>query len=212
MIRIIIADDHTIIRAGLKQLIEGAHDMKICGEASDGQKLIHELKKNKYDVIIIDISMPGRNGIEIIKQIRSSGDKTPILALSYYPEDQFAIRVLKAGACGYMNKDVEPQELVEAIYKVARGGTYVSSAIAEKLATSINMIQELNPHETLTDREYEVFLKIGGGKSVSDIADELFLNVKTISTYRTRILEKMGLKNNAEITYYAIQNNLIEKI
>ncbi len=212
MIRIIIADDHIIIRAGIKQLIEGAHDMKVCGEASDGQKLIDEIKKNHYDVIIIDISMPGRNGIEIIKQIRASGDKTPVLALSYYPEDQFAVRVLKAGACGYMNKDVEPEELIEAIYKVARGGTYVSPAIAEKIACSMNMTVPDSPHESLTDREYEVFLKIGAGKSVSDIANELFLSVKTVSTYRSRIIDKMNLKNNAEITYYAIKNDLIEKI
>lgn len=212
MIKIIIADDHIIIRAGIKQLLEGAHDMVVAGEASDGQKLIQEIQKNHYDVIVIDISMPGRNGIEIIKQIRASGDKTPILALSYYPEEQFAIRVLKAGACGYMNKDVQPEELVEAIYKVARGGTYVSPAVAEKLAMNINMTQETSPHESLTDREYEVFLKIAGGMTVSEIADEMFLSVKTVSTYRARILEKLNLKNNAEITYYAIRNNLIEKI
>jgi len=212
VIKIIIADDHIIIRAGIKQLLEGAHDMMVAGEASDGQKLIQEIQKNHYDVIVIDISMPGRNGIEIIKQIRASGDKTPILALSYYPEEQFAIRVLKAGACGYMNKDVQPEELVEAIYKVARGGTYVSPAIAEKLAMNINMTQDPSPHEALTDREYEVFLKIAGGMTVSEIADEMFLSVKTVSTYRARILEKLNLKNNAEITYYAIRNNLIEKI
>jgi DNA-binding NarL/FixJ family response regulator len=212
VIKIIIADDHIIIRAGIKQLLDGAHDMVVAGEASDGQKLIQEIQKNHYDVIVIDISMPGRNGIEIIKQIRSSGDKTPILALSYYPEEQFAIRVLKAGACGYMNKDVQPEELVEAIYKVARGGTYVSPAVAEKLAMNINMTQDASPHESLTDREHEVFLKIAGGMTVSEIADEMFLSVKTVSTYRARILEKLNLKNNAEITYYAIRNNLIEKI
>lgn len=212
MIKIIIADDHIIIRAGIKQLLEGAHDMVVAGEASDGQKLMQEIQKNHYDAIVIDISMPGRNGIEIIKQIRASGDKTPILALSYYPEEQFAIRVLKAGACGYMNKDVQPEELVEAIYKVARGGTYVSPAVAEKLAMNINMTQDTSPHESLTDREYEVFLKIAGGMTVSEIADEMFLSVKTVSTYRARILEKLNLKNNAEITYYAIRNNLIEKI
>jgi len=212
VIKIIIADDHIIIRAGIKQLLEGAHDMVVAGEASDGQKLIQEIQKNHYDVIVIDISMPGRNGIEIIKQIRASGDKTPILALSYYPEEQFAIRVLKAGACGYMNKDVQPEELVEAIYKVARGGTYISPAVAEKLAMNINMTQETSPHESLTDREHEVFLKIAGGMTVSEIADEMFLSVKTVSTYRARILEKLNLKNNAEITYYAIRNNLIEKI
>jgi DNA-binding NarL/FixJ family response regulator len=212
VIKIIIADDHIIIRAGIKQLLDGAHDMVVAGEASDGQKLIQEIQKNHYDVIVIDISMPGRNGIEIIKQLRSSGDKTPILALSYYPEEQFAIRVLKAGACGYMNKDVQPEELVEAIYKVARGGTYVSPAVAEKLAMNINMTQDSSPHESLTDREHEVFLKIAGGMTVSEIADEMFLSVKTVSTYRARILEKLNLKNNAEITYYAIRNNLIEKI
>jgi len=212
VIKIIIADDHIIIRAGIKQLLEGAHDMVVAGEASDGQRLIQEIQKNHYDVIVIDISMPGRNGIEIIKQIRASGDKTPILALSYYPEEQFAIRVLKAGACGYMNKDVQPEELVEAIYKVARGGTYVSPAVAEKLAMNINMTQDASPHESLTDREHEVFLKIAGGMTVSEIADEMFLSVKTVSTYRARILEKLNLKNNAEITYYAIRNNLIEKI
>ncbi len=212
MIRIIIADDHIIIRAGIKQLIEGAHDMKVVGEASDGQRLIEELKKNTYDIVILDISMPGRNGIEIIKQIRAAGDRIPILVLSYYPEDQFAIRVLRAGANGYMNKDVEPEIMVEAIYKVARGGTYVSPPIAEKIAGTINMTVEPCPHETLTDREFEVFLKIGGGKSVSDIASELFLSVKTVSTYRTRILEKMNLKNNAEITYYALNNDLIKRV
>jgi len=212
VIKIIIADDHIIIRAGMKQLLDGAHDMVVAGEASDGQKLIQEIQKNHYDVIVIDISMPGRNGIEIIKQIRASGDKTPILALSYYPEEQFAIRVLKAGACGYMNKDVQPEELIEAIYKVARGGTYVSPAVAEKIAANINMTHEPNPHDALTDREYEVFLKIAGGMTVSEIAEEMFLSVKTVSTYRARILEKLNLKNNAEITYYAIRNNLIEKI
>ncbi len=209
MIRIIIADDHAIVRAGLKQILSENPDMSVVGESSDGQDLLEKVRENDYDVVLIDISMPGRNGLEILKQLKIEKPELPVLVLSMHPEEQYAIRTLKAGASGYLTKETASDKLVEAIRRVAQGKKYVSPSLAEKLADSIRDDTVSMPHESLTDREYQVLCMISSGKSVSDIAKELFLSVKTVSTYRTRILEKMNMKNNAELTHYALKNNLL---
>jgi two-component system invasion response regulator UvrY len=209
MIRIIIADDHAIVRAGLKQILSENSDMSVVGESSDGQDLLEKVRENEYDVVLIDISMPGRNGLEILKQLKIEKPELPVLVLSMHPEEQYAIRTLKAGASGYLTKETASDKLVEAIRRVAQGKKYVSPTLAEKLADSIRKDSVSMPHESLTDREYQVLCMIASGKSVSDIAKELFLSVKTVSTYRTRILEKMNMKNNSELTHYALKNKLL---
>lgn len=209
MIRIIIADDHAIVRAGLKQILSENPDMTVVGESSDGQDLLEKVRENEYDVVLIDISMPGRNGLEILKQLKIEKPELPVLVLSMHPEEQYAIRTLKAGASGYLTKETASDKLVEAIRRVAQGKKYVSPSLAEKLADSIGKDSVNMPHESLTDREYQVLCMIASGKSVSNIAKELFLSVKTVSTYRTRILEKMNMKNNAELTHYALKNELL---
>jgi len=210
MINIIIADDHTIVRAGLKQIISDFRDMNVIDEASDGQDLLQKIKKNKPDVILLDISMPGRNGLEILKQIKVEKPEIPVLVLSMHSEEQYAIRTIKAGASGYLTKEAASDKLIEAIKKVHSGGKFISSTLAEKLADNLLRDTGSVPHEYLTDREYQVFFSIASGKTVTEIAGEMFLSVKTISTYRRRILNKMDMKNNSELTRYAIENDLLE--
>jgi two-component system invasion response regulator UvrY len=209
-INILIADDHPIVREGFKQVLSETTDMVVAGEASNGQEVLNLIRKNKYDVVLLDISMPGRSGLEILKELRSEHPKLPILIVSIYPEEQYAVRAFRAGASGYLTKASAPHELIEAIRKVSKGGRYVSSSLAEELTYYLDVDATRAPHETLSDREYQVMLLIASGKTVSGIAEELCLSVKTISTYRTHILKKMNLKNNAEITLYAVQNKLIE--
>lgn len=210
MIKIIIADDHAIVRKGLRQIVSEQPDMTVI-EARNGQEVLNKLKKTAVDIVILDISMPGRNGIDVLKEIKGRYPKLPVLMLSTYPEDQYAVRALKAGASGYLTKDTATDELVLAIRKTVAGGKYISSYVADKLVSELTGDADKLPHELLSDREYEVLCMIGSGKTVSQIAQELFLSVKTISTYRTRILEKTGLKNNAELTLYVVQHGLLQQ-
>lgn len=207
---IIIADDHEIVRAGLKQIISNDPDLVVEGEARDGQELLEKLRKKKYDVVLLDMKMPGRSGLEILKQLKQEHPSMPVLVLSMHPEEQYAVRTIKAGASGYITKETAPDRLVEAIRKVCSGGKYISPSLAEQLADSIADSRSKPLHEYLTDREFQVTCMIASGKTITEIAKELFLSVKTISTYRQRILEKMNMKNNAELTHYVISNNLLE--
>ncbi len=210
MIKVLIADDHYIFRRGLKQTIEDNAGISVADEAADGHELLSKFARRYYDVIILDVSMPGPNVFEIIRQIKSSNPKQAVLVLTMYPEDQYAVRIFKAGASGYLTKDTDEKNLIEAIRKVYKGGKYVTPSLAEKLAFALDNYSEAPLHESLSDREYEIMLMIADGKSTRDIAKEVNLGVTTVSTYRSRILEKTGLKNNAEITYYAVKNQLIE--
>ena len=209
MIRIMVVDDHAIVREGLKQILSDVSDMAVLAEAGNGQEALDKIRRGAYDVILMDISMPGRSGLEILKDIRNEHPKLPVLILSMHPEEQYAIRALKAGAAGYLNKASAPDELIGAIRKVSAGRKYVSPSVAEKLAFELGSDVEKLPHELLSDREYQVMLMLASGRTVSEIADELCLSVKTISTYRARIMEKMNLKKNAELTLYAVQHHLL---
>jgi two-component system invasion response regulator UvrY len=206
--RILIADDHTIIRKGLTQiLLEEFPDAKIV-EVADGSELVKQARSGKWDIIISDLSMPGRNGLETLKQIKEEFPKQSVLILSMHPEDQYAIRVLRAGAAGYLNKEGAPEELIKAVRQILEGRRYISAAVAEKLAEDLNQDSTKALHETLSDREFHVLRLISSGKTVSEIADILSLSVATVSTYRARILMKMNMKTNAELTHYAIENKL----
>jgi DNA-binding NarL/FixJ family response regulator len=209
MIRILIVDDHAILRRGLSALLADAFHDAAFGEASNADQALEQLGKDAWDVALLDITLPGKSGLDLLKELKAARPRLPVLVLSVHPEDQFAVRSLKAGAEGYMTKESAPEELVQAIRKILAGGRYVSPALAEKLALSIRKDFTRTPHETLSDREYEVMCRIASGKTVTEIARELSLSVKTISTYRARILEKLGVKNSAEITRYAIRNGLV---
>ena len=210
MIKILIADDHAIVREGLKQIVEEAADMVVADEASSGHEVLDKARNNEYDVVVLDISMPGRDGVDILKQLKSQKPHLPILVFSMHPEEQYAIRVLKAGAAGYLTKESASDELLTAIRRVSTGRKYVSSSLAEKLAFNLERDPEKPCHEILSDREYQVMCMIAVGKRIKEIAEELCLSVKTISTYRARILEKMKLKNNSELMHYAIKHRLVE--
>ncbi len=210
MIKILIADDHAIVRRGLKQILTETPDMIVAGEAYNGQDLLEKVRSDQWDVVVLDISMPGRGGLDVLKQLKSEQPKLPVLMLTIHPEDQYAVRVLRAGASGYLTKESAPDHLVEAIRKVARGGKYISPHLAERLAFNLESISEKPLHEALSDREFQVLRFIASGKTVKEIGEELSLSVKTISTYRTRILEKMKMRNNAELTHYAIQQKLVD--
>lgn len=209
MIRIFVIDDHAIVREGLKQVISNVPNIEIAGEASNGNQALARLRTDSYDLVLLDIAMPGVGGLELLKQLKSEKPDLPVLMLSMYPEEQYAVRTLKAGASGYLTKESAPEELIAAIRKVHQGGKYVSASLAEKLAMYLDADMEKPVHELLSDREYQVILMIASGKTVSEIASELSLSVKTISTNRSRALTKMGLKTNAEITYYVIKHGLI---
>ncbi len=209
MIKIIIADDHSIVRTGLRQiLLEGFPNAEI-DEVPDAETLVQQVIKNDYDVVISDLSMPGRTGLEALQQIKQIKPKLPVLILSIHPEDQYAIRVLKAGASGYMSKDLAPDQLVGAVQKVLAGKKYITDTIAEKLASVIDKDSNKQGHELLSDREFDVLKLLAAGRSVSEIADSMYLSVTTVSTYRSRILQKMDMKSNAELTMYCLQQQLI---
>jgi DNA-binding NarL/FixJ family response regulator len=210
MIRALIADDHAVVRQGLKQILGDTPEMVVAGEATNGQEVLDRVRAETWDVVVLDISMPDRSGLDVLKQLRSERPKLPVLVLSMHSEDQYAVRVLKAGASGYLTKDSAPDELVKAIRKVVSGGRYVSSFLAEKLAFEIGTDPSRLPHETLSDREFQVLRLIAAGESVTEIAAELYLSVKTVSTYRARLLQKMNLTTNAELIHYAMQNHLID--
>jgi two-component system, NarL family, invasion response regulator UvrY len=209
MIRILIADDHAVVRQGLKQIVSTDKQMTIVGEVQNGAELLNFIRKDAVDVVILDISMPGRNGLEILKEIKRDYPFLPIIVLSMYPEDQYAVRAIKAGASGYMTKESAPEELVEAIRKAYQGGKYISPRVAELLAEYVETKIVDQPHKLLSDREFEVFMMLAAGKTVGKISTDLNLSVKTVSTYRTRILEKMQLSTNADITRYALEFKLI---
>jgi len=210
MVRVLVADAHPILLEGLKQIISDTPDMMVTGEAKNISELFENVLKNEFDIVLLDISMRGRNGWDIIKDIKSERPKLPILVLSMYSEEQYAIRALKAGASGYLTKESAADELIAAIRKVSQGRKYISTSLAEKLAYEVDVFSAKPPHEKLSDREYQIMLMIASGKTVGEIAEELCLSVKTISTYRTRILEKMNLKKNAELTRYAIDERLLD--
>lgn len=210
MIRVLIADDHAVVRQGLKQILGDTRDIVVAGEAHNGQEVLDRMRADAWDLVVLDISLPDHSGLDILKQLRAERPGLPVLVLSMYAEDQYAIRVLKAGASGYLTKDSAPDELVKAIRKVVSGGRYVSSFLAEKLAFEIGADSSRAPHETLSDREFQVLRLLAAGKSVKEIAVELYLSVKTVSTYRARLLQKMNLTTNAELIHYAIHNHLID--
>ena len=210
MIKIFIADDHAIVREGLKQIVAETTDMAVTDEADTGHEVLEKVSENDYDVLVLDITMPGLNGLDALKQLKSQRPDLPVLVLSIHPEEQYAVRVLRAGASGYLTKESAPDELISAIRKVSMGGKYVTPSLAEKLASDLVADGKKPLHETLSDREYQVLCMIASGKTVTKIAEELFLSEKTISTYRSRILEKMKMKTNAELIHYAIKHGLVE--
>ncbi|MGB6053906.1 MAG: response regulator transcription factor [Burkholderiaceae bacterium] len=209
-IRVLIADDHAIVREGLKQILADTRDIAVAGDAENGFEAVKLIRRGQCDVVLLDISMPDKSGIEILKQIKREFPKLAVLMLSMHREDQYAIRSLKAGAAGYLNKQSAPAELVTAIRQVAVGRKYVSPALAEELARQLDEDHEKPAHAALSDREYQTMTMIASGKSVSDIAAELSLSVKTVSMYRSRVLQKMKLRHNAELTHYAIKNRLVD--
>jgi two-component system invasion response regulator UvrY len=209
-IRVLIADDHAIVREGLKQILSEVPDMVVAGEAADGQEALERIRKDPWDIVLLDMSMPGKSGIELLKQIKSEYPKLPVLILSMHKEDQYAVRTLRAGASGYLTKESAPQLLVSAIRKVASGGRYISPSLAEKLLLDWSPNEDKPLHTLLSDREFQIFQMIVSGKSTSEIADELALSVKTVSTHKVRILQKMKMKNNTELVVYAMKYQLID--
>jgi DNA-binding NarL/FixJ family response regulator len=210
MIKTLIADDHAVVRRGLKQILQETPDIIASGEASDSCEVLDLVRKHSWDVLLLDISMPGRSGLDILREIKQISPQLPVLVLSMHAEEQFASRVLKSGAAGYLPKESAPEELVKAIRKVHAGGKYISPSQAEKLVYLFEGSSEKPAHETLSNREYEVLRLIASGKTVTQIGKEISLSVKTVSTYRARILEKMNLQSSAELTHYAIKNRLVE--
>jgi len=210
MIRILIADDHAIVRQGLKQILEESREMTIVAEHANGADALRWIRANECDVVLLDIAMPGMNGIDALKQLHEEKPKLPILILSIYPEDQYAVRLIKAGAAGYLTKESAPEVVVEAVNHVAAGKKYISQAVAEMLANKFGAPEGKLPHETLSDREYQIFRLLASARTVSEIAAALSVSVKTVSTYRSRILEKMQLRNNAELMRYAVEKHLME--
>ena len=210
MIRLVIADDHTIVREGLKQVLSAASDLSVVGEAQNGHEVIARVRELDFDVLLLDMSMPGKSGTELIKQVHAEKPKLRILVLSMHEEEQYAVRAIKAGASGYLTKESASAQLVSAIRKVAGGGAFITSSVAEQLALGARPGAEGPPHSTLSDREFQVFKAIVAGKTVTDIASELNLSVKTVSTHKARILEKMNMTNSADLVRYAIRHRLVD--
>ena len=209
MIDVLIADDHPVVLEGVKQIVAETSDIAVKGEATNGDEVLEQVRTGQWDVVVLDITMPGVHGLELLKQLRAQHPKLPVLVLSMHPEDEYAVRLLRAGASGYLNKRSVSSQLVEAIRKVAEGGKYVSPTLAEKIAFELDVDFDKLPHERLSDREFQVFCLIASGKTVTETAGELSLSVKTVSTYRSRILEKMNMQRNAQLTRYAIEHELV---
>ncbi|MBU0637296.1 MAG: response regulator transcription factor [Planctomycetes bacterium] len=210
MIRVLIADDHAVVREGIKRIIADLDDMEVVAEAADGAELLAAVTTSSWDVTLMDLAMPGLSGLELVEGLRRRAPQRPILILSMYPEDQYAVRALRAGAAGYIYKGNPPDEVIKAIRMVASGRRYITPEVAEHLAAHVDVAAEKLPHECLSNREHQVLCLMGSGKAVGEIADELGLSVKTVSTYRAHLLEKLGLRNSAEIIRYAIEHKLVD--
>src|SRR5215813_11205968 len=210
MINVVVVDDHAVVREGLKRIIAESGGMNVSGEAADGHEAMQVIRKQPCDVVLLDITMPNKSALDVLKELHAESPRLPVLVLSMHPEDQYAVRVLRAGAAGYVTKESAPAKLVQAIRKVVRGGKYVSPSLAERLVFDLGTNTDKPPHENLSDREYQVLCMIASGRTVTMIAVELGLSVKTISTYRVRILEKLNMKNSAELTRYAIKEGLVD--
>jgi len=210
MIKILIADDHRMFREGLKHILAEYPDLVVADEANNGQEVLDKIWKNNYDMVLLDITMPGMTGLEALKQLKNDKPKLPVLILSMHPEEQYAIRVLRAGASGYLTKESAPDELITAIRKISQGRKYITPSLAERLASEFEADSEKPLHDILSDREYQVLRMIAAGKTVKYIAKELSLSIKTVSTYRTRIMEKMKMKTNAEVMHYVIKHQLLD--
>jgi two-component system, NarL family, invasion response regulator UvrY len=210
MVKILIADDHSLIREGLKKILKTAPEMTVIAEAGDAREVIQNLKNHEIDIVVLDISLPGKNGLDLLKDIKTEYPRLPVLMLSMHPEDRFAVRALKAGASGYVTKETASEELITAIRKVMQGRKHVSAEFAEKLAFKLDDNTDKPVHELLSDREFQVMRLIAAGRTVRQISEELFLSMSTVNTYRARILEKMKIKTDAELIRYAIENQLID--
>ena len=208
--RILIADDHPIFRAGLKEILGKEKEVELIGEADNGHKVLELARKQRWDVVLLDITMPGKDGLAALQELRRERPKLPVLVLSAHPEDQLALRLLKSGAAGYLTKDKAPEVLFAAVKKVLRGEKYISESLAEKVALNMLSGAAQSLHETRSHREYQVMRMIAAGKSMKEIAKELFLSIRTVSTYRARVLEKMNMKTNSELIRYAFQNQLVD--
>lgn len=208
--KVLIADDHAVVRRGLRQILEAEPDLEVSGEATSGVEVMEALRMQRYDVAVLDITMPGRGGLEVLQEIRQNFPELRVLILSMHPEERYALRVLKAGAAGYLTKESAADELISALRKVAAGGRYISPTLAERLADEIGTETDKSPHERLSDREHQILCMIASGMTVTGIASELHLGTNTVSTYRARLLGKLKLANNAELTHYAIRNRLVD--
>ena len=210
MIRLLVADDHAVVRRGLRQIVADTPDLRVEGEAATAAEVLSQVGERRWDVVVLDLSLPGGSGLDLLGEVRRKRPDLPVLILTVHSEEQYAVRALRAGAAGYLTKESAPEQLVEAVRKVVRGGRYVSPAVAERLAFSLGPHADRPPHEALSDREFQVLRMLASGRTVSQVAGDLTLSVKTVSTYRARILEKMGMKTNAELTHYAIRNGLVD--
>jgi DNA-binding NarL/FixJ family response regulator len=210
IVKVAIVDDHAIVRAGLKQFLSEMVDLRIVGEAASGREAIDLVRNTEIDVLIMDLSMPGQSGIDALAMIRAKAPDVGILILSGYPEEQYAVNLIRQGASGYLNKECEPMEIVNAIRTIALGRRYISPSVAELIAQQLNRKEGTAAHDLLSEREFQVFLKLAKGETAGEIAQALSLSVKTVSTYRTRLMEKMGLQSNSDLTYYALKNKLID--
>jgi len=210
MIRVLVADDHAVVRRGVVQILDEAPDLVAAGEASSGRQVLQQVQENDYDVLVLDIGMPDGSGLEVLHQLRTLRPELRVLILSMYPERQYALRALKAGAAGYLTKESAPDELVAAVRRIAQGGKYITQSLAEELTAALVGETEKSPEEILSDREFQVVCMLAEGKTIAGIAEELSLSVKTISTYRARVLEKLNLSNTAEIIRYAFEHKLVE--
>ena len=208
MTHVLIADDHAIVREGLKRILEGQDAIEIAGEATNGHEVLDHVRRGGFDILLLDLSMPGRSGIELIKQVREESPRLRILVLTMHEEDQYAVRAIRAGASGYLTKESAPGQLVSAIRRLAEGRLYISPSVAEQLALDVQPRNEVEPHKHLSDREFEVFQLLVDGRSISDIAAQLHLSVKTVSTHKTRILQKMGATSVADLVRYAIRHRI----
>jgi len=210
MIRVLIADDHAVVREGLKQIVAENPDMAVAGEAATGHEVLEFVRRQACDLVLLDLAMPGKDGLDTLKELKTIRPDLPVLILSVYPEEQYAVRLLRAGAAGYLTKESAPEELVAAIRKVSTRGKYISASLGEKLAFLLESGTDRPPHESLSDREYRVMIMLASGKTVTEVAEALYLSVKTVSTYRTRALQKLNMRNNAEFSLYAMKHGLLE--